>query len=255
MATIDYAPGVPCWVDLGSPDMEASTSFYGQLFGWQAETSPDPDAGGYTFFRYQGKPVAAGMPLMSGDQPPAWNCYVSVDDAAATGRAVEANGGKVLMAPMEVMGQGTMAMFLDPEGAPFAVWQPAAFAGAGVVNEPNTFCWSELSTRDPEGAIHFYGRVFGWGHETNAFGDSSYTEWKVGGRSIGGMMPMTVQPPDVPPHWAVYFAVEDADAALATAQRLGATPMMPLMSVDIGRFTALTDPQGAAFSIIQLNQA
>ncbi len=254
MATTEYAPGVPCWVDLGTSDIEAASSFYGQLFGWQAETSPDPNAGGYTFFMLQDRPVAAAMPLMSEGQPPAWNCYVSVDDAAATGRAVESNGGKVLMAPMEVMGQGTMAMFLDPEGAPFAVWQPGAFAGAGTVNDPNSFCWSELSTRDPEGARRFYPQVFGWDHQTADFEGGSYTEWKVGGRSIAGMMPMTVQPPEVPPHWAVYFAVPDAEAALATAQRLGATPLMPLMNVDIGRFTALLDPQGAAFSIIQLNQ-
>lgn len=254
MTTTEYSPGVPCWVDLGSADVEASTSFYGQLFGWQAQTSPDPESGGYTFFTYQDQPVAAAMPLMGDDQPPAWNCYVSVEDAAATGRAVESNGGKVLMAPMEVMGQGTMAVFLDPEGAAFSVWQPTAFAGAGLTNVPNTFCWSELGTRDPEGARRFYPQVFGWDHETNDFEGGTYTEWKVGGRSIAGMMPMTSQPPEVPPHWTVYFAVEDADAALATAQRLGATPLMPLMSVDIGRFTALIDPQGAAFSIIQLSQ-
>ncbi|TLZ31474.1 MAG: VOC family protein, partial [Gammaproteobacteria bacterium] len=44
----EYAPGTPSWVDLGSPDLEASKRFYRALFGWNAETGDDPATGGYT---------------------------------------------------------------------------------------------------------------------------------------------------------------------------------------------------------------
>src|SRR2546421_12855835 len=88
-----YDPGTPCWVDLGSRDLEASKSFYGQLFGWEAETAPDPEAGGYTMFKLRGNMVAAVGPLMDENQPPSWTTYVSVDDADKTAAMAKEAGG------------------------------------------------------------------------------------------------------------------------------------------------------------------
>jgi predicted enzyme related to lactoylglutathione lyase len=84
-------------------------------------------------------------------------------------------------------------------------------------------------------------------------GDTSYTEWLLDGKSIAGALPMGDNfPPEVPPHWLVYFAVSDTDAAVNTATRLGARTLMPVMDAPVGRFAALTDPQGAAFGVITL---
>ncbi len=66
------APGTPIWVDLASPDLEASKAFYGGLFGWTATDSPDPDAGGYTTFSIDGQSVAGGRPIQAEGQPEAW---------------------------------------------------------------------------------------------------------------------------------------------------------------------------------------
>ena len=60
----------------------------------------------------------------------------------------------------------------------------------------------------------------------------------------------------VPPHWNSYVTVEDADAASAKAQELGATAQMPVIDIRtggdlIGRMTILADPEGARFSIWQ----
>ena len=79
----DYTPGTPSWVDLGSPDVDASISFYGGLFGWSA-SDPLPDAGGYRFFEQDGKMVGGLGPLMQEGQPPAWLNYVTVADADET---------------------------------------------------------------------------------------------------------------------------------------------------------------------------
>ncbi|HEY7485087.1 MAG TPA: VOC family protein [Streptosporangiaceae bacterium] len=251
-----YEPGTPCWVDLGTPDVGAAGAFYGALFGWEAHTSPDPQAGGYTFFTLpggEGKELAAAMPLMNEGQPPAWSTYVSVSDADAVAKAVQIAGGQVLMEPMEVMGQGKMAVFIDPQGAVISVWQPLAFQGAAYVNDPNTYCWSELACRDIDGAKAFYTEVFGWTGETNAFGSTTYTEWKVDGRSIAGMVEMDDQwPADVPPHWMVYFAVDDCDAIAAKTTELGGTVSVPPTDIPIGRFAVLGDPHGAFFSVIGL---
>ena len=43
-----------------------------------------------------------------------------------------------------------------------------------------------------------------------------YTEWKIGERSVGGMMTRPPQlPAEVPNYWGVYFAVADIEARLA----------------------------------------
>ena len=55
----------------------------------------------------------------------------------------------------------------------------------------------------------------------------------------------------VPPHWAVYFSVADADAAVSRASELGATLSMPAKESPYGRFAGLLDPQGASFYVIQ----
>jgi predicted enzyme related to lactoylglutathione lyase len=58
---------------------------------------------------------------------------------------------------------------------------------------------------------------------------------------------------NIPPHWLVYFSVDDCDAKLKQANDLGARTIAPPMDIpDTGRFAMLQDPQGAAFAIIKL---
>ncbi len=150
MPRIDsYSPGTPSWVDLASPDVEASVAFYGGLFGWEAPELA-PEAGGYRTFELGGVAVAGCGPIMMEGQPPAWLTYVSVDDAdGAVARITEA-GGTVYVQPMDVLDVGRMAVFADPTGGACAVWQAKAHIGAGLVNEPGALVWNELATRDTE---------------------------------------------------------------------------------------------------------
>ena len=117
-----------------------------------------------------------------------------------------------------------------------------------------SFCWSELITTDVEGARPFYRAVFGWeAEDQGAGGPNAYTEWKLGGRSIGGMMAKTPQmPAEVPPMWGVYFAVADTDAAVAKINELGGSVAMGPMDIEPGRFAVVVDPTGAVFSVIAL---
>ena len=191
---------------------------------------------------------------MSEGQPPAWMTYVNVIDADGTAKMVADAGGTVLMAPMDVLDQGRMAVFADPAGAVIAVWQAAAHKGAELVNEPVSYCWTELATRDVDGAKAFYSAVFGWDSATTT-GPMEYTEFKVDGDSIAGMFQMAgVMPDEVPPHWGVYFAVTDCDAAVDAATGLGASVAAPAMDVPVGRFATLIDPQGASFRVIKLSE-
>jgi uncharacterized protein len=254
-----YEPGTPSWVDLGTPDMEASVDFYSALFGWDV---PEPEnaeqTGGYRQAMLRGKPVAGMMPLMQEGQPPAWSTYVSVEDADATAAAVKDAGGSVIAEPMDVMDLGRMAVFTDSTGAVFGIWQPGTFIGAEIVTEPGALSWNELNTRDPEAAKAFYGAVFGWDFEDNDMGEmGSYTTLKLGDAMVGGMLDMAGRgvPEEIPAHWQVYFAVEDTDAAVEQAKRAGGSVMVEPLEVPAGRFAILTDPFGASFAMITLSEA
>jgi predicted enzyme related to lactoylglutathione lyase len=259
-AMTTYPPGTPCWVDLSTSDPAASAAFYTGLFGWTAQAAPPGGDAAYTFFAPAGTPpgefhrsVVAGLMPSPGSGRAAWNTYVSATDADAAAGRVTAAGGQVLAPAAEVPGQGTMAMFADDQGARFAVWQPAAFDGARLVNDPGCFCWSELACRDTAAAGAFYGSVFGWAPDTSEMGPMTYTEWRLAGRTVGGMVHMDEEwPADVPPRWVVYFAVTDCDEAAARATELGGRVTVPPADAPPGRLAILTDPQGAAFTIIRL---
>lgn len=253
--TTDRAPGTPIWTDLGSPDVEASKAFYGEIFGWQSHTIPDPQAAGYTMFLLDGKMVAAVGPLMNPQQPPAWTTYISTTDAKATAEAVRSAGGQVIVESFDVMGQGHMGVFVDSTGAHFSVWQPGIHRGAELFNSPGAMGWNELNTRDIEGGKAFYHKVFGWESETNPTGEGAllYTTFKNNGQMIGGGMDMNAYnaPESVPPHWLVYFTVTDADATVAKVAELGGKVIVPPMDIEPGRFAVVSDPAGAVFAMFQ----
>jgi predicted enzyme related to lactoylglutathione lyase len=253
-----YSPGTPCWVELsGTPDIEASARFYGDLFGWEVPELPNSaELGGYRRAKKDGKDVAGVSPRMEDGQPTVWATYISVADADATLAKAGEAGGQTIVEPMDVAGLGKMAVFTDPEGAVIGIWEPGTFAGAELVNEPGAFAWNEFNTRDSEGAKSFYGGVFGWGfveHEiARDAGGGTYVEFTVDGNSAGGILDMRGRVPDqVPPNWLVYFAVEDTDAALEQVKSGGGTVAMGPIDIPAGRFGVAMDPAGAAFAVIK----
>jgi uncharacterized protein len=250
----EYAPGTPSWVELSSPDTDAAAAFYGELFGWEA-TAPDTDHGGYRQFQQDGKSVGGLMGHMQDGQPTVWTTYFSVADADETTAKVKDAGGSVMVEPMDVSELGRMAVFVDPTGAVFGVWQPRAFQGAELKNAPNSLCWTEVLTRDPDRNKEFYPAVFGWGMGRAPFEGppESYVVWENNGDQVGGMMPMTDEffPPEIPPHWGICFEVADCDGIVARARELGATITYEGMDMPIGRLAGFVDPQGASFSVLQ----
>jgi hypothetical protein len=174
----------------------------------------------------------------------------SADDAAERTRSL---GGTVLMDPFDVFEVGRMAVIQDPTGAVVALWEARTHPGAGIVGEPNSLCWNELNTGDPDRAATFYTGLFGWGTERQPMGDFVYTYFNQGERRNGGMMQITPEMGPIPPHWAVYFAVDDCDGKAARVTALGGRVLVPPTDVpDVGRFSILQDPQGAAFAIVKL---
>ena len=243
------------WADLSTTDREAAKVFYGGLFGWTGDDQPAGESQVYTMFSKDGKLVGGGgEPPPEQPMPPAWTAYITVDDVDDTAARVSGSGGMTLMPPLDVMDAGRMAIFTDPTGAPFAVWQDGESTGAELFNEPGSLSWVELGTGDIATATKFYKDVFGWGSETAPMGDSGeYTLFTQGEEQVAGGYDKTgLVPDEVPPSWMVYFQVDDIDATVAKASELGAQQVGDVQDVEMaGRFAIITDPQGATFGAIE----
>lgn len=238
---------------MGSPDLPGSIAFYSGLFGW-AVIDQGPDAGGYCMAELDGKPVAGLGPAQQAG-PPYWTTYISVEDANATADAVTAAGGQVLVPPFDVFDSGRMAVCIDTVGAVFSIWQAKEHIGARLVNEPGTLTWNELTTREPAKAKEFYGAVVGWVAQDDDVTGTPYTQWLLDGTSVAGMIEMDDKwPTEVPSHWMVYFNVSSADESVARAVKLGATVTVPAFPAGPGVIAVLKDPQGAMFSVVEIQQ-
>jgi uncharacterized protein len=266
-----YIPGVPCWVDTSQPDPEAALEFYSGLFGWEFEDVMPPEAEGkYFIARLRGGDVAAVGSIPDAAPPMAmWNTYVWVESADDTASKISDAGGAAVMEPFDVMDAGRMAVFTDPEGAAFCVWQAKEQKGAQVVNEHGSLNFNGLNTRDVEGAKSFYGSVFGW--TTLALDGAEM--WTLPGYGdhlerdnpdlrkltreagapeefvdvVASINPIPDDQPDTPAHWSVTFAVDDADAVAEKASELGGKVVVPPFDAPWVRTTVLSDPQGATF--------
>jgi predicted enzyme related to lactoylglutathione lyase len=248
--------GSPSWLDLMTSDRQAATDFYGPLLGWTFEVGP-PEAGYYTMCLKDGEPVAGIGELQADTQSPvAWTTYLAADDVDRSVGAVTDNGGQVLLAPMDVMGQGRMAVAADPTGAVFGMWQAQQHTGARRVAEPGAMCWHEVNTRDPERAARFYADVFGVTPEKMGGSDFDYTVLELDGQPVAGVYdPGAQMPADVPAHWMGYFAVTDVDVAAAQVTAAGGAVLTEPFDTPHGRMTVVRDPQGAVVSLIALAES
>ncbi len=244
--------GTPCWADLMADDPEAARKFYGGLFDWNFEVG-GPEMGHYAMARL-GTHEIAGM----GGKPPGmaaptvWTVYLAVEDVDATLAKIKEAGGGVVMGPMDVMGQGKMAVVTDPTGGAFGLWQPLAFSGAKIVKEPGSLCYVELNTRDLPKAREFFVKVFGLTAKPLEAPGMTYETLHVDGKTSFGLLQMDANwPAEVPPHWMAYFEVADTDATVKLLEQLGGKQCVPAMDTPYGRMAVVDDPQGATFSVIQ----
>jgi predicted enzyme related to lactoylglutathione lyase len=248
----EYAPGTPCWVDVTSPELDRTIAFYSELFGWEADQDPRPEAGGYTMFTKEGKQVAAGSPPQQEGMPAHWTTYLASDDVDATAGKVREAGGTVLMDPFDVFDSGRMTVAQDPTGAVFGIWQAGEHHGAELANEPGSVTWNEVQTPDAGAAERFYSAVFGYEIELVPMGDGvSYRVLKVDGKSVAGMYELAGDMEATPPNWATAFAVADTDATCKLAEGLGGSVLVQPMDIpEIGRYAMLQDPVGAVFQVL-----
>src|SRR5208337_3171537 len=122
-----------------------------------------------------------------------------------------------------------------------------------------SFCWIELHASDQNAAKNFYSALFGWQANDMPMGPGDlYTIFRLQGRdaAAGCTLRSEERSQGIPPHWLIYIAVENADAAVKKAQQLGGKAFAPAFDVmDAGRMAIVQDPTGATFCPWQANKS
>jgi predicted enzyme related to lactoylglutathione lyase len=248
------------WLTLSTSDVNAAGDFYGQLFGWTVMEGP----AGSILTTLGGLPVGSLVEHRRADfarkEPVNWLPFVSVTDMTDACSKVEQLGGTVWVPAFDV-GVAQVAIIRGASGEALGLWNAGSMAG--LTSDRTTCAWFELATREPEKAIQFYKNLLRWriaeeggyrfiGDVTGQFGGivelaGDWEDWafmQAIGRVKGEKL-------EVPPHWMVFFGVEDCDVTVERAEDLGAQIMThpePLHTV--GTMAVLRDPQGVYFSVL-----
>ncbi|MGC7095025.1 VOC family protein [Amycolatopsis lurida] len=248
---ISPAPGGPGWLELATADLERSTRFYQDVFGWTYQQVTDGTGQGYVIASLFDEPVAGFRGHRAAIRD--WTLYLATPDLAATSAlAYRLGGGALETRPHVVPGVGAKLLVDDPSGATFGLAQPERGFTAGL---PGTLVWAEFVTRQAHLADRFFGALFGYGQRQ--FGDGRATDYVVhslGEDSVFGRVRMDPgTPPEVPPRWIAHFEVDPDlgfDRTLHRARDAGARLRFRPYSSTLGKVAVLSDPLGTRFAII-----
>ncbi|MFO0547429.1 MAG: VOC family protein [Polyangiaceae bacterium] len=253
------------WYELMTTDANAAAKFYGDVVGWTIATSPDPNAPAGRDYRMivrsdggsAGGLLGLTPAMTAGGARPAWVGYHYVPDVDAAVRAIEADGGRVLM-PRMTMHVGDIAMLTDPMGAPFYVMRPVPPPGKAEASSDVFHAsaaqhvrWNELHSTDVARAKTFYGTHFGFRFPSSMsmgpLGEYWFIDHDAG--ALGAMM--QVMPEGGSPGWRFYFGVPSAAAAERAIRAGGGTIEQGLHQVPGGEWIVMArDPQGAPFGVV-----
>lgn len=255
--------GAFIWYELMSPDPAAAKRFYDAVVGWNIDSNSVAPGIDYRMIKRGDGGNAGGVltltdEMQSGGARPAWLGYLHVPDVDSTVAAIIAEGGKQHMEPREQPGVGRIAMVTDPQGAPFYLMdplppegQPDSVSDVFSVDQPHHVRWNELMTPDPDAAIAFYQRHFGWGQEgemdMGEFGRYRFVQHD--GVGIGAVMPLMPGMPHAV--WTYYVGVDDIDRAAAAVTEGSGTIVQEPMEIPGGEYALnAIDPQGASFGLV-----
>ena len=254
-----YKQGTPSWVDLSTSDQEAAKSFYSTVFGWDYEDNEVGEGQYYSMAQIGGSPAGAIATQQPEEAqqgiPPHWNVYITVDDIEAIAAKTQELGGTLLFGPMDVFEAGRMIAVQDSVGAVVMFWQPIQHIGAEVRDEHGALTWTLVLTTDKDATASFYSELLGIEAVKDAMPSpdgGTVHQLAVDGEPVASIMNMPQQLLDmgVPPHWEVYFRVDDAQAACdATNANGGQVYMGPADMGPIGTIGYMQDPQGAQFGV------
>lgn len=241
-------PGKFVWFEHFSNDVDQARRFYEAFVDWRVTAMPI----GLEFYHLalNGKDALGGFRQMPPGGRPGWVGYLSVDNVDESCAAAQAAGARVLLAPTSFPPMGRGAWLVDPTGGVFSIWTAALGDRPDVTPLPaGDWCWNELVTPDPETALAFYRRVFGYESRPVPRPQGGvYTRLLADGIERAGIVACPL--PDMPAHWVPFLNVPSVDTMLERADALGAKIIVPARTVQgIGRYGMVQDPTGATVAV------
>jgi uncharacterized protein len=179
---------------------------------------------------------------------PHWLGHIAVRELggreAMAARFVER--GAILGPPL-----GDSVFLRDPGGAAVALTDGSTASSAGVV-------WHQLNTRGAATAAANYAALFGWTVsapvELGQFGRNRFFAFAAG-EPNSGLISGIESRPEVHSHWLFFFAVPSLDDAVERVRAQGGIAIGPIELPNGGRVAVCDDVQGAAFGLIQPEDA
>ena len=124
----DAEPQVHTWLwhELLANDAAGALKFYEGAFAYRATAPKKDPTSKYRVLWSAGEPRAGILQNPFEKTRSAWIPYVRVDDPTALAERVTELGGRVIVAPRPEVRDGTLALIVDPSGAPLALqkWSP-----------------------------------------------------------------------------------------------------------------------------------
>jgi len=245
-----HTPGRWVWAELFSDNVDASKTFYQDVFGWKFEsTGSGKDA--YTLVRAGGRPIAGIVHFAKpadAVRSARWLALLSVPDVARAAEQATASGGKVVVAPRKIPGRGDVAVLADPEGALFGVIRSAAGDPPDEFPAFNAWLWFELWSKDASRVADFYGPVGAYTvSRQEGPGDLTELHLVAGGYPRAGVLELKRK--DLPSTWLPYVRVKDLKQTLAGVERAGGRIVVePAPDIRNGKVAVFVDPLGAAMA-------
>lgn len=237
------------WFDIMTPDTDAAARFYSAALGYstQAWSGPMP----YTMWVAGGVPLGGLMDLpekaRSMGAPSHWLGYVAVANVETSVAQASALGATVLVPPTTISPTAKFTVIADPHGAVIAMYSSTD----GGANPIASVGWHELMTDDMDGAIAFYGAMFGWtkGDSMDLGPAGIYQLLHIGEQPAVGMMR---RPAEMPmPAWVYYHAVPSVGPAIEAGKQAGAKLLHGPVEIPGGDSVAtLMDPTGAVYALM-----
>lgn len=255
MATGDWV-----WYDLMTTNIGAACDFYRAVAGYTFKNWDGPAGMPPYTMLHVGERSIGGVALLpeeakTNGAPPHWLAYIQVEDVDAKAKDLAADGARVCQEPTDIPTVGRFAILADPQGAVFAIFQPAS--GGDMPSrpedpQPGDMLWAELSTTDAEAGLAFYQKHFDWvdSDKMDMGPMGTYHMYKKKGDAMasGGVM----NKPEMMPAsaWLYYLKVPNVNEALDTVQKNGGRVVNGPTEVPGGDVVAqCMDPHGAAFAI------
>ncbi len=241
--------GAFSWVDLSTFDLGAARRFYNRVFGWTFSA----DASGYLQCAAGGQPRAGLFTMPAFFQrintPPFWMSYIAVPDVSAVVETARTLGGRVELEERGAFGE--VALIRDPSGAGFTCHQDQWTRAPRDATRPGSWVWTELFVSELARVRRFYETLFGW--RISELGGDRHAIVNGRGETIATIQVASNDVKGPEEFWAVYFAVDELDAAARAVEEVGGQTIYKHVNAE-GVHLLARDDQGAAFFLSEASE-